>query len=151
MSPQPTAHGAAGVAMALAAEKSRKRGGSKYGNKREPDPDGGRSFDSRLELRYAQRLKLEQRLGTILSFERQVRIPVVADGFELFVYVADFVVNLNDGRRRIVECKGSWTDYAKLKQRIFLGLWLPKHPDHDYVVEGRGATLNPRPLRRAKG
>lgn len=129
---------------ALLVQKSKRE---KYGNKRTPDPDGGKPFDSIAEFKYAQMLKIEQRAGRVVSWERQVRLPIAPEGVTLCTYVADFVVLLSDGRRRVVECKGLWTDYALLKAKAFRLYWLPKHPDHDYVVTGAQAR---RPNKRRK-
>lgn len=116
----------------------------KYGNKRTPDPDGGKDFDSAAEFKYAQMLKIEQRAGRVVSWERQVRLPIAPEGLTLCTYVADFVVLLPDGRRRVVECKGLWTDYAILKAKAFRLYWLPKHPGHEYVVVGGVRRKSPK-------
>ena len=109
---------------------------SKYKNKRVPDPDGGPDFDSRKEFRHAGQLKLEQRAGHILGFDRQVRLTIAPEGVRLCVYVADFIVHLRNGRHRIDECKGVWTKDALLKAKAFRLFWLPKNPTYDYRVLG---------------
>ena len=108
----------------------------KYGAKKVADPDGGRAYDSVAEFRYANQLKLEQRMGRVVSWERQVRFTIAPEGTPFSVYVADFVVTLPGGGKRIVEVKGVWTDYALLKQKAFKLFWLPKHPEYEYVVVG---------------
>lgn len=129
------------------------RGGGKdstgiHNRRRTPDPAGGRDFDSTAELKHATTLKLEQSLGLILGFDRQVRLPIEPEGVRLTVYIADFVVHLLDGRHRIDECKGVWTDYALLKAKAFRLYWLPKHPDYEYrVLGGRGGNVR----RQRKG
>lgn len=124
------------AAQLVAELGDRKCRGSKLHNKRVPDPDGGPDFDSVGEFRHASRLKLERHAGHILGFDRQVRLTIAPEGVRFCVYVADFVVHLPDGRHRIDECKGFWTDYAVLKAKAFRLFWLPKNPDYDYRVLG---------------
>lgn len=107
--------------MIVTPQKSSKR--NKYGNKKvEAD---GYKFDSKLEERYYQKLKLDKRLGHIKDFELQ---PV----FELqpkfkkynktirkIEYKADFKIEHLDGSIEVVDIKGHKTKDFMLKRKLF--------------------------------
>lgn len=122
--------------VALLAGPAKSKVSKVHNARRVPDPEGGRAFDSKLEAQHAARLRIEQRAGLIVSFERQVRLKIEPEGVTFCTYVADFVATLPDGSKRIDECKGVWTDYALLKAKAFKLFWLPKHPDYSYRVLG---------------
>lgn len=72
----------------------------------------GRNFDSKLESRYYQVLKLRQAAGEVLFFLCQV--PFQLPGMK---YVADFMVFLSDGTVDIVDVKGRDTPMSKAKRK----------------------------------
>ena len=74
--------------------------------------DGWR-FDSRLESRYYQQLKLRQKAGDLKFFLRQVPLHLIGKT----KLVVDFVIFENDGTTRFVDTKGVMTAMAKLKIR----------------------------------
>jgi hypothetical protein len=97
---------------------------SKYKNKKiELD---GIKFDSELELRRYQELKLLERAGTIKDLRRQVRFelqPSYKKNNKIIrgiYYVADFVYYSFSERKTIVEdTKGYKTEVYKLKKKLF--------------------------------
>jgi hypothetical protein len=97
---------------------------SKYNNNKiEID---GEKFDSELELRRYQELKLLERAGTIKDLRRQVRFELQASykknnkTIRGIYYVADFVYYSFSERKIIVEdTKGYKTEVYKLKKKLF--------------------------------
>lgn len=95
---------------------------TKYGNRTAVDEDG-RRFDSKLELRYAQKLDLEWQAGAVAWYTRQV--PFLLEGG--VTYRADFlVVRPTDpfGSRapsavliEIIDCKGVMTQESRNKMK----------------------------------
>ena len=72
----------------------------------------GRSFDSKIESRYYQLLKIRQQAGEVLFFLLQV--PFQLPGMK---YVADFMVFLADGTVEVVDVKGKDTPMSKAKRK----------------------------------
>ena len=70
-------------------------------------------FDSKLESRYFQRLKLLQKTGSLLFFLRQV--PLHLPGNTRFVI--DFLEFYADGTVLFTDCKGVETETFKIKRR----------------------------------
>lgn len=86
-------------------------------------------FDSKIEAAYYRELKIRQRLGEIIKFDRQVEY-VLQDGYRLegrrkqraIKYKADFVIYYPDGNFEVVDIKGSKrtiTPSFKLKKKLF--------------------------------
>ena len=96
---------------------------SKLGNKRtEVD---GHKFQSQLEARYYNRLKLLKLSGEVEKFELQPKY-VLQPAFDkngthyrAVVYKADFKVTYKDGHVEIVDVKGFKTKVFRLKQKLF--------------------------------
>lgn len=84
---------------------------NKYRAKRTIRQD--RTFDSKLEARYFDKLKLLQQAGEVDFFLCQV--PFHLPGKT--VYRADFMIFYSDGKVRVVDCKGIETETFKLKKR----------------------------------
>lgn len=72
----------------------------------------GKNFDSKMESRYYEVLKLRQQAGEVIFFLRQV--PLEIPGGK---YVADFLVFLSDGTAEFVDVKGMDTPMSKLKRK----------------------------------
>ena len=96
---------------------------SKYGNRK--INMAGEVFDSRLEARRYQVLRLLERAGEIRGLRRQVRfelIPAYTKGkrkVKAVTYVADFVYTDKLGRTHVEDAKGYKTDVYKLKKKLF--------------------------------
>ena len=99
---------------------------NKYHNKK-PEIDG-HTFDSKLEARYYQKLKLLKKAGEVKKFELQPRFELLAPeddevtGRGIY-YRADFKIWWKDGKVEVVDCKGSekTKTYAyKIKKKLLL-------------------------------
>lgn len=100
---------------------------SKYRNqKTEID---GMKFDSKKEAEQYLILKARKQAGEIKDFERQVKF-ILQDSFNLngknyrkIEYIADFVVEHNDGSKEVIDVKASAKFQDKvyrLKKKIFI-------------------------------
>ena len=78
----------------------------------------GITFDSKKEANYYGKLKLLQKSGEVISFERQVRYNIVIDGQKICAYVADFVVVWSKSGIKVIDVKGISTPIFKLKQKL---------------------------------
>lgn len=87
----------------------------------------GMTFHSKLEADFARRLDMlrtAQHLSDrVVHWNAQVRVPLIANGTRVCVYVVDFIVAYADGRSELVECKGRWTSEARLKFKLFRALF----------------------------
>lgn len=87
------------------------------------------NFDSKLEARYYQQLKMEKRAGLIKGFERQKSFDLFAlydstkpDSWyphRVCSHIVDFLVTLPDGSLEVREVKGFSTSTWDLKRKIF--------------------------------
>lgn len=96
---------------------------SKYGNIR--TTIDGIEFDSKKEAEYYCNLKLLKRAGEIKDFGLQPRY-VLQPTFKKngkthrsITYVADFIIENNDGTTDVVDIKGFETQVFKIKQKLF--------------------------------
>ena len=85
----------------------------------------GITFDSKKEAEYYCELKLRKRAKEIKDFDLQPKF-VLQEGFTKngkryreIAYIADFLIEHNDGRKEIVDTKGYKTDEFRLKQKLF--------------------------------
>ena len=97
------------------------KGGSKY-NARKTEYNGV-LYHSTLEARYAQYLDTLLRAKKILSWDRQIRIPLIVNGVKVCVYVMDFVYTKPNKEVVWVEVKGAETQTWKLKWKILKALY----------------------------
>lgn len=96
----------------------------------------GITFDSMLEARYYQRLRLLQKAGVVKEIKLQVPF-ILQPSFRRLTgqlvrdikYVADFVVTYSDGRQQVVDTKGVQTAVYKIKKKMLLY----QYPDIDFV------------------
>ena len=108
----PTKQFAALVGQERAAELLRtKPRTSKHKNVR--TMSGGIKFHSKLEAAYFEQLQQRQLARDIRWFCRQPRF-VLPGGVE---YLADFIVVENDGRVRVIDCKGQRTYVYSVKAK----------------------------------
>ena len=87
----------------------------------------GITFDSETEMKFLQEW-IEPKIlsGEIVSYERQVPY-ILQEGFVNFEgkkilpikYVADYVINFNNGSQIVVDVKGQPDNTAKLKKKLF--------------------------------
>lgn len=82
----------------------------------------GRRFDSKKEAEHAGFLdmlrKAKEPSQCVKAIEYQYRIPIVVNGIQCAVYVADFYVLFQDGHKEIHEVKGFKTDVYKIKKKL---------------------------------
>lgn len=74
----------------------------------------GIRFDSKAEAGRWHTLRTLERVGEILSLERQVVFPLLVNGVTIGRYIADFVyTETNSGQRVIEDVKGHQTELFK--------------------------------------
>lgn len=80
-------------------------------------------YDSSFEMQYAIFLDSQQKTGKILKYERQVKIPLIVNGYLICNYYIDYLVYYPDGTKEYVECKGWATEVWKMKWKLFEALF----------------------------
>jgi hypothetical protein len=85
----------------------------------------GHVFDSRIEARYYEDLKLREANKQILFFRLQPRYLLLeafqknGQKFRKMEYIADFEVHHLDGSIEVVDVKGMETEAFKIKRKLF--------------------------------
>ena len=95
------------------APKKEKRG--KFGNIKVKDPDGGRTYDSKLEAKHGKEYKQMHKDGKIAAIARQVPFNIGAG----VNYIPDFLIVHLDGSLEAVDSKGIETSEFKIKAKFF--------------------------------
>lgn len=109
------------------------RGGkNKYGAV--PTFLAGIRYDSKVEAAHGAKLELLQKAGEVLSFERQVKIPLEVNGELVTTFRCDFLVHYADGRHVYEEVKGVIAAHSRIKMALFRALF----PDRHLVVFKKG-------------
>lgn len=108
----------------------------------------GFRYDSGFEAQYGMYLESELKAGRIKSFERQVNLPLIVNGYQVCTYRIDFIVNHLDGTREFCETKGYQTDTWKLKWKLFEALYTDI-PDVRLTIIQQGNSKPPK-LRKFK-
>jgi len=91
----------------------------------------GVMYDSKRESEYARELDLRVRAHDILSWQRQVKYPMIVKDIKITTYVADFVITHNNGHIEIVDIKGVETPVFKLKAKLLKALYIQ---DNEFVT-----------------
>jgi hypothetical protein len=98
----------------------------------------GRTYDSRMEARYAERLDLMRRLtgssDRVVDVKPQAVVHLEAYGKPICIHIVDFMVTFADGRVEYHEVKGLETPAWSLKHKLFCA----QFPDTVYKVIRRG-------------
>jgi len=95
----------------------------RYGNAKKSEYNGY-YYQSAFEAGYAKELDLRMKAGDILSWERQVKIPLIFNGFLIANYYIDFKIYHKDKTIEFVELKGyPVTEVWKMKWRIMEALY----------------------------
>lgn len=76
----------------------------------------GITFQSTKEGEFYKTLKILQRAGEVIKFERQVRYKLKVKGILICEYWADFAVWWKDGRLEVIDVKGEATAKIPLFQ-----------------------------------
>ncbi len=105
-------------------------------------------YDSKFEARYAADLDLLVKAGKIKSYERQVNLDLVVNGFIVCQYRIDFIIHHNDRTLEYVETKGYPTPVWKLKWKLFEALF-SKNKNVKLTIVQQGKFRPPK-LRRVK-
>lgn len=98
----------------------------KYGNK--ITTYKGQKYHSKLEAKMAEQLELRShgKVGDpmrIVSWERQIRVPLVVSGLHICDYIVDFKYVTPEGEEIWCEVKGKMTDVARIKIKLFQALF----------------------------
>lgn len=80
-------------------------------------------YDSGFEGNYAKELDLRLYAGEIIKWERQVKIPLIVNGYHITNYYIDFIVYYPDGTKEYVETKGLASEAWKIKWKMFEALY----------------------------
>lgn len=89
----------------------------------------GIKFDSKGEAGYCQELDWRIKAGEILSYERQVKIPLIVNGVLICNYYADFVVTGKHGEKEVHEYKGLVMPLFQLKWKLLQALQKELFPE----------------------
>ena len=101
---------------------------NKYGAKKQVY--NGITYDSKKEAKYAAELDWLIKAKEIEKVQRQVKIPLMVNGFLICNYIIDFKITFTDGREEYHEVKGYPTPDWKLKFKLVQALY----PDWVFVV-----------------
>lgn len=108
----------------------------------------GSYYASMFEASYANELYARKRNKEIESYDTQVTMPLVVNGYKVADYIADFVIYHLDGSNEIVETKGFSTPIFRLKWKLTEAIY-----SEDYkmtlLMQGKG-TL-PRGIKKGWG
>lgn len=88
---------------------------AKYGNRKVPDSESTKPFDSILEAKHGKEYRLMAKAGEIISVTRQPKFFLQGG----VVYIADFLLLHNDLSVEIVDSKGVETPDFKNKVKLF--------------------------------
>lgn len=89
----------------------------------------GTTYQSGVERDFAFGLDMRLKAGEIKDIQRQRAIPLFVYGKKITTYIADFIVTHLDGSQEIIETKGFFTPYAKLKWNLFEAIFTKEHPE----------------------
>ena len=81
------------------------------------------TYDSKFEAQHAADLDLLVKAGEIKSYEKQVNLDLIVNGYLVCQYRIDFIVHHNDGTLEYVETKGYPTPTWRLKYKLFEALF----------------------------
>ena len=125
---------------------ARRKASNKFGAR--PKTVDGIRFDSTLEARYYEHLKLLKQAGVISELELQVKCelypaqkhPDTGKHIRAITYIADFRVTYPDGSIEYLDTKGYEKPEFKLKAKLFIGqykqsLWLIRKSGKNWVKE----------------
>lgn len=83
----------------------------------------GITFDSKKEANYYGKLKILQKAGEVVSFQRQVRYDFEVNKISLGFYKLDFLVNWASGKVQFVDVKGVKTPVYQLKKKLMKAIY----------------------------
>lgn len=109
----------------------------------------GQIYDSKFESEYAYELDMRARANDIETWERQIPLELVVNGWVVSKYKIDFLIHHKDGTKEYVETKGWASPTWKLKWKLFTALYedLPKTK---VTLVKQYENWKMHPLKRAK-
>ena len=90
----------------------------------------GRLYHSGMEADSALWLDLMLSGKKIKEVEPQHKLSFNIDGKHITTHIVDFLITLNDGRQKFVECKGFATELWRVKMKLTEALY----PETEYLV-----------------
>lgn len=97
----------------------------------------GVTYDSKLEAHYAVWLEGLLKAKKIKKVERQYKIEIVVNDKKICTHNVDFLITLNDNRKKFFEVKGKPTAVWNLKKKLVLALF----PNIPYLVNAQEKEL----------
>jgi hypothetical protein len=104
----------------------------------------GEKYDSKGEAGYAQELDWRIKAGELLSYERQVKIPLKVNGVLICNYYADFMVTDKYGALQLHEYKGMILPLFQLKWKLLQALKEEIWPDGIELIMIQHKSYKPR-------
>ena len=103
----------------------------------------GKIYDSKFEAGYGEELRLLKRAGKIKDYQTQINFPLIVGKYNVGTYIADFLVEHNNGDMEIVETKGFATPLFRLKWKLVEAIY-----EKDYkitcIMMGKGKLRKPK-------
>lgn len=106
----------------------------------------GYIYMSKFEANQAAELDLRKKAGEVLKWDRQVKIPLVVNGYLICNYYIDFVAYLADGTTEYIEAKGLAMPAWILKWKLFEALY-SGDPNNKLIVVFQGKGKRPKPKK----
>jgi len=106
----------------------------------------GSIYDSKFEAQIAFDLDMMLKAGEIIKWERQVKIPLIVNGYLVENYYIDFIV-YRDGETEYIEAKGYPTPVWKIKWKLFEALHTKPGNKLTVIMQGK---YRPPKLRKVK-
>jgi hypothetical protein len=110
----------------------------------------GSIYDSKFEAQVAQDLEMMKLAGEIISWERQITIPLEVNGYLVCNYIIDFIV-YREGETEYIEAKGYPTPVWKLKWRLFEALYTKEGNKLTVIMQGKYKPPKLRKLKKGVG
>ena len=87
----------------------------------------GKTYHSKKEKEYAQKLSLLKKAGEIKGYQEQVKMSIDVNGQHICNYILDFLVEENNGVKRYIDVKGYKGGFAynvfKLKSKLITAIY----------------------------
>ena len=108
----------------------------------------GERYDSGFEAGVAMELFAKKKAGEIKDWKRQVKIPLVVNGFFIANYFIDFVVTHLDNSTEFLEAKGLAFPTWRIKHKLLEALYGDK-PDTKITVIKQANNFTLRKIKKA--
>lgn len=91
----------------------------------------GKTYDSKLEARYAQFIERMIKKGEAVSVEPQYTLRLEVNGELICKYIPDFMITFTDGHIEMWDAKGMETKDFKIKWKLAKVLY----PQYDFKIK----------------